>query len=640
MITLYAQAYLPFDPQLDKLSGLPDQYIDQTSNTSFDVGRVTFADGTMKPGKNFDSPRFYQMLANRDIQSGKVILKGKDWKKISADSPEPWVTWAKEDAQAKRLFRPFVFYDVMGVTEFTFQRLFYEDPGYFPILELMQGALKVEPTEKKPFKPIGNVFFEDLDVEEETDKQAEQRYKGYFKGSFVHPTAQNVDKNYLATFPGQRALLNSMFEQPTVKELRDSLDTEIPFYENSIGSFTLIDGYALAQQEDPMNALKQTDVRFIQENNPGALVQLASNFNCLEGGMGKKSEMLEHMQYMAVQGENAALSTMGASIVRKYILQPLNLLQDLQGSVVVDESGRITWVTPKKLNNNDADKVRIGLHHNVMVTSGYYTPYSKKLTGNADINDKVISNLYKIDTRADRAIRQGKTTYKIFDSSGKLALIGDYKVSRKEYLYDNAFVKQGRDPLLVFNGAVDKTNEIRIHQAITAALDVNARHQNSVNDPDSAKVLLKAAYEGTLFAAARLLVTQEKSFMQSKKVFLTLVGTGSFKNELSWVMDVLKDPAIIKTIAYFGLDVYLVLYYNIDDPMDKKSPQDYKLITDTVATIDKNIKLYHKKLKSDEKPIEEEKPSIADVVDKLNLALKSITPQTQKIKTVFDFDYE
>ena len=83
------------------------------------------------------------------------------------------------------------------------------------------------------------------------------------------------------------------------------------------GEITLIDGFAI--RDDPkqglMDALRETDIRYLQAQHPGGVFQIASNFNCLEGGVGTGT--LSHMIKMAVQGENAVFGTLGGGFIRK-----------------------------------------------------------------------------------------------------------------------------------------------------------------------------------------------------------------------------------------------------------------------------------------------------------------------------------
>lgn len=98
---------------------------------------------------------------------------------------------------------------------------------------------------------------------------------------------------------------------------------------------------------------------------------------------------------------------------------------------------------------------------------------------------------------------------------------------------------------------VKDKNQI-INQVFTAAMDLTGLNKAYKKNPTAiqrAKVLLDAAYEGTLRAA----LTNGK-----KKVFLTLIGGGVFGNKCSWIAEsIAKNKQLIKG---YDLDVTLIIY--------------------------------------------------------------------------------
>lgn len=90
-----------------------------------------------------------------------------------------------------------------------------------------------------------------------------------------------------------------------------------------------------------------------------------------------------------------------------------------------------------------------------------------------------------------------------------------------------------------------------VNQVFFAAIDfalLNAQHKHDPQAHQLARLILKAAYEGTLIAAAAY---------GKHKVFLTMVGCGVFENDANWIAPILLDN--MPFIKQYGLDVYLVL---------------------------------------------------------------------------------
>ncbi|MDP3889397.1 MAG: hypothetical protein Q8Q25_02555 [bacterium] len=135
-----------------------------------------------------------------------------------------------------------------------------------------------------------------------------------------------------------------------------------------------------------------TDIRALQADpaNKNAAFQLASTFfGPLEGGMYKWSAELTHMLEAAAQGEEANISAAGAAIWRKYFMPTFAapagsslpgyyyLLENLKPTINPIKFGGESFdidrntVAKYKYNPNDIKKVGIGLHDNVLVTSGY-----------------------------------------------------------------------------------------------------------------------------------------------------------------------------------------------------------------------------------------------------------------------------
>jgi len=401
---------------------------------------------------------------------------------------EPIVShqWVLEDKNNNRLFRVDCFFDVMGFYEAKFRNFSLTEEPLWQLCPLL-NELKKSP-------------------------------EGFVK------TNPSIKKN-----PGWNALCGSRFSTFKIEKLK--FKVQELFNPSVPGRFHLIDGYAIKEKEGWQEALKQTDIAYLQETNPGALFQIASTFNALEGGMGLNDKdfgrYLETMQYTPTQGENAALATMGATIIRKYCLKPINLLEGLSNKITMNNkpgrSGTVFKISPA-LIKEDGDAVAVGLHSNVVVTSGYYGCYSKEFSGGFSKNNP--------DAQA-----------------------------RITFMENRYIVKKGREPFFIFNSRLDLSKPkdlIRIDQVFTAALRLENTSDELQNA--NAKILLKAAYEGTMLAAALRVLQTKDTNKKQKKVFLTLVGAGAFHNKIEWIVGILKEPWFVQIIKKFGLDVYLVIY--------------------------------------------------------------------------------
>lgn len=378
------------------------------------------------------------------------------------------------------------------------------------------------------------------------------------------PDGYSMPDASLKKYPGQNALCGSRFRIFTIKDLKTKIESA-NFRPVSKGKFELIDGYKIKEDEGWRAALEKTDIAYLQETNPGAVFQIASTFNALEGGMGRNpndyGEYLEKMQKTPTQGENAALATMGATIIRKYCLKPIKLLQKLcdQNKVVMNtlpgKSGLVF-----KINNNltqdDINDIAIGLHSDVVVTSGYYGCYSKVFTERKD-----------------------------FEFSKE----NFFAKKRIDFLEKRGIVAKDREPFFISNKRIDlsdPTKLIRIDQVFTAALK-QKDSKNVYFSEANAKIILEAAYKGTLYAAAYRVL--EKKNNAPQKVFLTLVGAGAFGNDIAWIVEILNKQWLSDIIHKFGLEVYLVIY-----PSTRKSRaidvKDLKSLRNLEKKIQKNLK--------------------------------------------------
>ena len=96
-------------------------------------------------------------------------------------------------------------------------------------------------------------------------------------------------------------------------------------------------------------------------------------------------------------------------------------------------------------------------------------------------------------------------------------------------------------------------NKHLVTQAYCSALPVAYSRIESEYWTDFAKLILEATYEATFFAA---LINYHKT--GNNKVFLTLVGGGTFGNRIEWIFDAIRKsihkfsntPLAVKIVSY------------------------------------------------------------------------------------------
>lgn len=472
-------------------------------------------DGTCKVEANCDCEVNFKLI--KDVPESEVQVAEKNFALLNE--------WCDDDRSLGMLFRPYVFYDVMGTMEWDFQG--------------QPKGKNDNPDWAKARKKSGI-----LTAIWEAGGDASQVKAEDFK-------------NELEFYPGRRALLGSKFEVKSVDALRTAIK---PGKKSSTpGSFEVLDGYQLSgRKQGPgdeygpgdeatmLEALKKTDVRYLMQTHPGAVFQLASNANCLEGMMFTKR--LEEMQSHPAQGEEASLATMGGAIIRKYGLngQP-SLLRGLADKKIIKldttDFSRITNVD-SLAKSGDVGVIAIGIHRNVPVTSGYVAPWSKSLP--------TVSPL-------------------------------DEKNERVRFLSDNYIVAQrkdsgnwiSRDPLMVFNKFIEYADRKPVDLVLTSAFDIsrgNINGEKNVID-QVAKTVLKAAYLGTILATA---------YLDKKELYLTLVGTGAFGNPFDSVIDAFKvgdelDNEIVAIVRDYGIKVTFIVYPDLKSGRGTKPSEVAKL---------------------------------------------------------------
>lgn len=262
-------------------------------------------------------------------------------------------------------------------------------------------------------------------------------------GSFEMYKGQTVSKRCIPPYTGRMIVVNVVegTTDPSDKTWREQLDTP-------------------ALQAAPENA--------------GAVFQVASNFDCLEGNGGAKSRITDYLSPgMYVQGEAAAISAMPGAIYRKYFNRPVNLLSDFAQEWDFNYSsgyvGNIPTINEQFGSMTDAEIIKasknvyVGVQADVCVTGGF-GPTREELQ-NCPVN---------------------------------------------EYLAVQ----------------VPEGQEQRVTQVFTAALNPYYNDPTTPGFKNLAKIFLHAAYDKTIEYAA---------MHKTNKLFLTLVGGGVFQNKLAWI---------------------------------------------------------------------------------------------------------
>ena len=267
---------------------------------------------------------------------------------------------------------------------------------------------------------------------------------------------------------------------------------------------------------------KATDIRALHIQYPGAFFLIASNFNALEGGMGDYENDLAGMNHHPVQGEEAAMATMPATIWRRYFApNDINFLSHLGGFLRFDTnrlgspiiSGMQPNVTVKLMHDEVGNKLQMGVHQNIVVSSGYNDDGAM-----VDRGDGIMKPAYN-------------TQFPAVGSEGD--------VCRVSHLYAAAH---------------DISKYVWWGSNSTAA--EKAEHA------EIAKAVLDAVYELAVLSA----------YVNGAGVLvLTMIGTSAFKNELQWVVASLDR--IKGLIAASGMQVYIIVRYRHAQTLEDKQKQ-------------------------------------------------------------------
>jgi hypothetical protein len=289
-------------------------------------------------------------------------------------------------------------------------------------------------------------------------------------------------------------------------------------------------------------ARKATDIRAFLQNPlyQDAVIQMASTITTLEGHSGSSKNMLSDILSTPVQGEEVAIATVLGSFQRKYLMNPVNLFDN------------ISLLTQ---NKNDYKKVKVGWHPNVPVSSGYYKS--------------------EIDGRATPENQQ-----------------------RINFLKNNYIVSNNRNPINIFNSVPNGTNQVfnTVNLVLAAAHNMVDETKKKQTDATFAKIVLKADYLATLLVAA--INKKEKVILT-----LMGAGAfaGPFIDEvLQWITDILIEDDIIDIISRNGLQVTIINFLDLRLNRKKNDAAVKQFVAD-IAVIQQKIIARNSQIKS-EKP--------------------------------------
>lgn len=292
---------------------------------------------------------------------------------------------------------------------------------------------------------------------------------------------------------------------------------------------------------------RKNNIWFLQNSpeNAGALFQVASNFNSLEQTAPDEIPgMISMYWYDTTQGPMAALCTAPATLWRRYVMNQVN------PSPAPDDE------------NNDAYKGYLGIfvENSLTLTDPHGKPYSsyKNLTttigGWLDCR-KLDVNVSGIDLR--------------YDKYGAVAGFGCFYVNNCDSVitYDDQ------------TGKLHHNKPNTISQVYTAAVDMSKGSLDTYGAPapipdDSTSPQEVMQYSALMAAYCNTLLVAKKN--NHKKVFLTLVGGGVFKNPRAIIFFCMVIAMIMlrricereKSDFYKDVEVNLIIYNKNEEAMN------------------------------------------------------------------------
>lgn len=362
-----------------------------------------------------------------------------------------------------------------------------------------------------PSFPEADFFKDIVGVDEKTFRTE----LGWNEKTGVLDTITNLDhndyeqwkKDWIAEYPRRAAIFNGQVSFETLNKINQDINLQRRFAAlHSLGrpKFNIL-------LHDP-NHPERTDVTALQadpENND-SVVQVASTmYGPVEGRIANPKEylgkMLDCPWHGPAQGERASIAAGAATTYRKYFMPTENHMRSVAGELIPGLDGN------------------------------YYYLLSA-------FGDKAPRSNQKVNVSAVRSSRF---------SSGDIHNIGIFTHANVDVTVKHAAAKHTLEQIPLHQ-------EQKVTQVFNAAHDMEFSFWpfKNKNEIDFAKIMLKGMYEGTL----------KKAYLLGKrKVFLTLLGGGVFKNDMKWVAEVFEQEHLQQFIQDAGLEVNLI-YRPVNNP--------------------------------------------------------------------------
>jgi uncharacterized protein (TIGR02452 family) len=252
--------------------------------------------------------------------------------------------------------------------------------------------------------------------------------------------------------------------------------------------------------------LAKIDIMSIIASQPGATFQVASQFNCLEMTNYNVTPAMGVTRYRSdtTQGPFCSIACGAGTVHRNYTHNKASATED----------GQI----------KNADGLQKALDNLFTVQNGYTMNFN-------NINPILLSKLEAIEKNPKEREK----------------LLGKLKVG----FHEDVGVTYRRLP----NGKLRYVPRgIKVSQVFCSAMSFQGVVSDRLKEWELlAKIILDATYEATLLAAYK---TFKKT--GNKKVFLTLVGGGAFKNKDEWIHDAINRSVKIANDKQLGLDIIIV----------------------------------------------------------------------------------
>ena len=256
-----------------------------------------------------------------------------------------------------------------------------------------------------------------------------------------------------------------------------------------------------------------TDILSEHSKNPGALFQVASQFNCLEMINPRNTPELgiTIYEYDNTQGPSCALACASSTLYRNYLV-------------------------PIKINNSTGGiKTHIGQTEKVQIN-------------NFEDVEKVLKVPYFWN-------ENGYLYSTTKDLSALNLIIGDYQDQIMNHL---KFGVCYNTEVCFTKRFVQSRKKVLVSQIFCSAISCSYSGIPVDYWEPLARLILKSCYKATLLAGIL-----NHRYGGSNKVFLTFIGGGAFGNKLEWITDAINYA--IDSVRHANLDIYICHYGVFND---------------------------------------------------------------------------